>query len=187
MYMAYTNNPKLPRVRMEAVKLLRSGWSSREVARYFGFNQSTIIRWAERAPSDLRMTIPTLSSRPHHHPRKLDREIIKKILDCRGEHGRCAEVIHHLLRKDGCLVSLSSVKRTLRRNGCVNHSPWKKWHTYPARPVPEKPGLLVEIDTVHDGAPEERLYIYTLLDVCSRWAYAEPMEKISTWRSWDVV
>lgn len=60
---------------------------------------------------------------------------------------------------------------------------WKKWHQYPPRPIPEKPGILVEIDTVHDGAPERRLYLYTLLDVYSRWAHAIPSIRINTHQS----
>ena len=40
--------------------------------------------------------------------------------------------------------------------------------------MPEKPGWLVEIDAVHEGIPAERLSAYALIDVCSRWAYAEP-------------
>ncbi|NTW14415.1 MAG: helix-turn-helix domain-containing protein, partial [Candidatus Moranbacteria bacterium] len=42
--MAYTSNPNIPKVRWKAVKMLRSGKSSREVARYFGYDQSTILR-----------------------------------------------------------------------------------------------------------------------------------------------
>jgi len=187
MYMAYTNNPRLPKVRMDAVRLLRLGWSTREVARYFGFNQSTILRWSKRAPRNWPRSIPTLSSRPHHHPKELSQDMVFRILDYRNKYKRCAEVLHHLLIKDGYQVSLSSVKRTLKRNGCINRSPWKKWHTYPERPMPEKPGILVQIDTVFDGEPKDRLYIYTLIDVCSRWAYADATERISTWRSWDVL
>ena len=37
MYMPYTNNPNLPRVRMEAVELVQQGKSVRETARHFGF------------------------------------------------------------------------------------------------------------------------------------------------------
>ncbi len=98
----------------------------------------------------------------------------------RQRYRRCAEVLQYLLAKDGIDVSLSSVKRTLTREGLTYPSPWKKWHQYPPRPVPEKPGNLVEIDTIHDGAPQERLYVYTLLDVCSRWAYAVPVVHITT-------
>lgn len=183
--MAYTNNPKMPRVRMEAVKLLKQGWSTRKVARHTGFSQSAISKWSKKVPLNYPRTIPTLSSRPHHHPRQLSSELVSKIIQYREKHRRCAEVIHHFLKKDGISVSLNSVKRTLRRNGMVNHSKWKKWHTYPERPLPEKPGSLVEIDTVFDGEAKDRLYIYTLIDVCSRWAYAEVAERINTWKGWQ--
>ncbi|MBI4991655.1 MAG: transposase family protein [Candidatus Harrisonbacteria bacterium] len=51
----------------------------------------------------------------------------------------------------------------------------------------EKPGILVQIDTIHDGQVGEQLYIYTLLDVCSRWAYALPSLWINTHRSLQFV
>jgi transposase len=72
MYMAYTTNPHLPRLRMKAARLvLDKGWSTRQVARYTGFNQSTIVRWVKKARYTNRRVIPTLSSRPHHHPNQL--------------------------------------------------------------------------------------------------------------------
>jgi transposase InsO family protein len=76
-------------------------------------------------------------------------------------------------------VSLSSVKRVLRRYGCTRYSKWKKWHQYPERPKAEKPGILVQIDTIWDGISADRLYLYTLLDVCSRWGYAWPVQRIA--------
>lgn len=182
--MAYSSNPQLPHVRMEAVRLVRSGWSTVKVARHLGYAQGTISKWMQRAPSDLRArVIPTQSSRPRHHPLELSPDLIRTIIAYRKQHQRCALVLHHLLKKDGYEVSLSSVKRTLQRNELTRFSPWKKWHTYPPRPTPEKPGLLVEIDTIHDGPNEDRLYVYTLLDVCSRWAYAIPSLRINTHRS----
>lgn len=183
MYMAYTTNHHLPKIRADAVRLLRSGWSTRKVARHTGFNQSTIVRWNTRAPEDLRRRIPTLSSKPIHHPRELTDEIVNKILEYRRKYRRCAEVLHYLLKKDGIEISLSSVKRTLKRNGLVYPSKWKKWHKYPPRPIAEKPGMLVQIDTIHIGEIEERLYVYSLLDVFSRWAYALPSLKINTHKS----
>ena len=46
--MAYTKNPHLPRVRMQAAKLvIEKGWSARQVARHTGFNQSTIVKWTQ--------------------------------------------------------------------------------------------------------------------------------------------
>jgi len=183
MYMAYTTNPHLPRVRMEAVKLVRSGWSTRKVALHFGFNQSTIVRWVGRAPHDGRKVIPTESSRPFHHPHELPHELVRKILEYRYKYRRGAEVLQCLMKRDGLVVSLSSVKRTLSRNGCTYPSKWKKWHQYPPRPIAEKPGILVEIDTQWDGLSDNRLYVYTMVDVCSRWAHAVPSLRIGTHQS----
>jgi len=189
MDMSYTTNPHFPRLRLEAARLvLKDGWSTREVARHTGFNQSSIVRWVNYAKlNHVDHTIPTQSSRPHHHPRQLSSDVVHAILEYRQKHRRCAEVLHYLLTKDGYIVSLSSVKRTLKRAGVTRYSKWKRWHRYEPRPMPEKPGLLVEIDTIVDGQFTDRLYIYTLIDVCSRWTYAYPLEKISTHASWAFV
>jgi len=184
MYMAYTTNPKLPKLRMQTAKLvINQGWSTYQAARYTGFNHSTIVRWVQKAKILNSRTIPTISSRPYHHPQELSEEIKDKIIEYRHQYQRCAEVIHHFLLRDGYLVSLSSVKRTLKRNNLVYHSKWKKWHQYPERPIPERPGTLIEIDTIFDGPTDIRMYIYTLIDVFSRWAYALPSIKINTHKS----
>lgn len=190
MAMSYTNNPNLPKVRAEAVKMVRSGQSTRAVARHFGFAQSTIVKWCAKVPEDVYQyrVIRTESSRPRHHPRELADEVIQQILDYRQSTGRGAEFIHFLLRRDGVDVSLSSVKRTLKRHGLTKYSQWKKWHQSVPRPLPELPGLLVEADTIHDGVNDSnRLYIYTLLDVHSRWVYAEPSVRISAQGGVDFV
>lgn len=184
MYMPYTTNPHLPRLRMQAAKLvLEKGWSTRQAARHTGFNQGTIVRWVNRARMLSSLNIPTESSRPHHHPRELSPETISAILEYRSRYQRCAEVLHYLLLKDGIRVSLSSVKRTLKRNHCSRYSRWKKWHQYPERPEASRPGILVQIDTILEGIPRQRLCTYTLIDVCSRWAHAYPTERINGYRS----
>jgi len=183
--MSYSNNPQLPRVRMEAVRLVRSGKSIREASRKFGYSHGAVINWLRRAtelPSNAHL-IPTRSSRPEHHPRALPQKVVSEILALRAERNQCAEILHHRLRVGGYVVSLSSVKRTLHRSCCSRYSPWKKWHHYPPRPMPEAPGMLVELDTVHDGPSGGQLYLYTMLDVCSRWAYATPSLRINTHRS----
>lgn len=179
--MPYTTNPHLPRVRMQAVLLLRKGWSTRKVAKHFGFNQSTIVRWNKRASDDGRNTIPTLSSRPTTHPRKLDWHVVQRIIQLRIKtNGRCSEVIHKMLSNEGIRISLRSVKRTLLRNGLTRkRSPWKKYHLSGERPKAIQPGDLVEVDTIHLMKDEKRrIYIYTLIDVYSRWAYAYATKKL---------
>ena len=168
---------------MEAVQKVRSGWSIRKTARHFGVHPSTVLKWMRRAPSHGKSNIPTRSSRPYSHPKTISAELESLIVEYRHLFKRDAFFIHHLLKESGVTVSLSTVKRTLKRNLLTYPSPWKKWHTYPPRPLPEKPGILVEIDTIHVGASEERLYLYTLIDVCSRWAHAVPVLHINTHRS----
>ncbi len=189
MDMSYSKNPNLPKVRAEAVKMVRAGCSTRTVARHFGFSQSAIVKWCAKVPEHTYnyRVIPTESSRPRHHPKELSDEVVESILEYRRTTRRGAEFIHFLLERDGVAVSLSSVKRTLKRNGLTKYSKWKKWHIYPPRPVPASPGDLVEVDTIFDGAPDRRLYIYTSLDVCSRWAHAQPVKRISTHASLSFV
>jgi transposase InsO family protein len=169
---------------MQAAKLvINQGWSTRQVARYTGFNHSTIVRWAGKARMLSGLRIETESSRPINSPLALSPEIVGAILEHRKKYHRCAEVIHHQLNKDGISVSLSSVKRTLKRNGLTYPSKWKKWHTYPPRPIPEKPGILVEIDSMWEGLTSERLCLYALIDVNSRWGFARPSRQINSWQS----
>lgn len=128
--MAYTANPKLPRLRMRAVTMVRRGASTHEVARYFGYNQSTVARWVQRANKELLIgseNLPTLSSRPKSHPRALTPEVVAAIVTERLKHRRCAEVTTDSLREKGMAVSLSSVKRTLARQELLrSRSKWKR-------------------------------------------------------------
>lgn len=175
MYMAYTTNPHIPKVRMKTVLLVRHGWSIRKAARYVGVHPSTVMRWVRRAPRDGRSVIPTMSSRPRHHPAALSWEIVMTIRTKRLARRRCAEVIHQELLNDGRQVSLSSVKRTLQREGLLrSRSPWKRWHAPQPRPMAANAGDLVQLDTIHvQPLGEPRFYVYTLIDVASRWAFAK--------------
>lgn len=179
--MAYTKNPYLPRVRRDAADLVRRGWGVRKVARYVGVSPGTVSKWVKRAREIGHRPIPTLSSRPASHPKQLSKEMVLKICDTRREIKRSAEVVHQELVNKGVSVSLSSVKRTLDRMGFLKkRSPWKRYHPSMLRPDVEKQGDLVQVDTVHLGAPEGRVYVFTLLDVYSRWAYARSYPHANT-------
>lgn len=186
MHMAYTINPYLPRVRMQAVRLVKhQNWSVRQAARYMGVAPSTISRWIKKDHWWGWRPIPTLSSRPCYHPRTLKPGIVEVIAKQRKKHQRCAQVVHQELLNQGIKISLSSVKRTLERRGLLRkRSPWKKWHWSLSRPKVEKAGDLVQIDTIHVGpADKQRFYIYTLIDVASRWSFATASERINTHQS----
>lgn len=173
----------MPRIRKEAAQLLvRKKWSTRKVARHFGFSQSVIVKWFAKSKIYGHNPIPTLSSRPKQHPKQLSDELVWKIFGQRIKNKRCAEVVHQELINQGIKVSLSSVKRTLDRTGLLKKkSPWKRFHPHVDRPYPLKTGDLVEMDTIHLMVDEKkRIYVFTLIDVYSRWVYAKAYEKMSS-------
>src|SRR3989338_23761 len=183
--MAYTTNPKMPKLRARAVKMVRSGKSVSEVARYFGYTKGAVSKWCHKVPSFGVHEIPTKSSRPHHHPNELPSKIVDSIVAYKIKYKRCSEVIHQHLKNDGIFVSLNSVKRKLDDAGLIKkRSPWKRLHLSIERPLPINPGDLVIVDTIHLMVSEKkRIYVYTLIDVCSRWCYAWAVERISNKKS----
>lgn len=184
--MAYTTNPHLPKVRRDAVNLVKyRGWSIRKVAKHTGYNPSTISRWCKHPSGTGWHIIPTESSRPKRSPKALERKIVEAIINKRVSNRRCGEVIYQELKREGIVVSLSSVQRTLDRCHLLKkRSPWKRPHDNTKRPEVTHSGALIQVDTVHIILPDgTRLYIYTLIDVYSRWTYAEATERISAHRS----
>lgn len=176
----YTLNPNLPKVRGQAVELVRRGQSVREVARHFGFSHSAVVKWVAKSKQRGYGSIPTASSRPKTNPQALDRTMVEKIIKKRMERRRCGQVVHQELLRDGVKVSLSSVQRTLERCHLLKkRSPWKRPHDATPRPEALFAGALVQLDTIHIMAPDgSRIYVYTLIDLFSRWAYAEVVERI---------
>ena len=153
----------------------------RKVARHVGVSPGTISKWVKRAGEIGYRPIPTQSSRPKRHPKQLSKELVWKIYHKRMLTRRTAEVVHQELVNEGIAVSLSSVKRTLDRMGLLKkRSPWKRYHPPIQRPDVEKQGDLVQVDTIHLVRPEGRVYVFTLLDVYSRWAYARAYPKANT-------
>ena len=186
----YTTNPHLPKVRRDAVNLVKyRHWSMRKVALRFGVEPSTISRWCGKDLTGGWRLIPTESSRPHISPNALSKETVNAIIQKRIGRRRCGQHIHHELVKEGIAVSLPSVQRTLDRLGFLKkRSPWKRPHDYTERPEAVSPGKLLEADTVHIMLPDgSRLYVYTLIDLFSRWAHAEVVTKISAARSFQFI
>lgn len=180
----------MPRLRAKAVEMVRSGKKVREVARYFGYSPGTITKWCKRAPMPGVWRIETLSSRPNSHPKDTPKKLVRRALELRQETGgRCAEVVHKHMELEGVKISLSTVKRILDRAGATKkRSPWKRRHCSVKRPKALYQGDLVQIDTIHIMQSEKtRIYVYTLLDVHSRWAHALASERINTHRTLDFV
>jgi transposase InsO family protein len=181
----YTLNPQMPKLRARAVNLVLSGKSVSEVARYFGYHKSAVSKWCKKVPSGGARLIPTESSRPHHHPKELAEDIVEKIIHYREKYNRCSEVVHQHLLNDGIKVSLNSVRRKIDQAGLMKkRSPWKRLHLSIHRPEASKPGDLVMVDTIHlMESKYKRIYVYTLIDVYSRWTYAWATDRINTRKS----
>ena len=187
--MAYTSNPYVGKARRLAVNdVLYGRCSITEAACKYGVTRSTIWRWMKKAPRDHRVLIQTLPSRPRHHPNQLKPEVVMRIIQLRRELKRCAVIIHAQLRREGVQVSLSSVKRTLKRHNLTRKKKQATCYTSLPRPLADAPGVLVQVDTIHFINPDKsRFYIYAVIDTYSRLAYAEYHPRLSQATSHSVI
>ncbi|HUD06569.1 MAG TPA: integrase core domain-containing protein [Candidatus Saccharimonadales bacterium] len=204
--MSYSNNPLLPKARADALRLvIEQDLPLTIAARKSGIHRSTLWRWKRKwldinqnvqlsnsnrptrqagkwRLSACKWSIPTLSCRPHHSPGALPSWIVERIVYWRGKHNRCAGVVHAHCLREGTKVSLASVKRVLKRLKLLRPvSKWKRYRQHVHRPLANAPGELIQTDTVHlvDVGAGRRVYLYTLIDIYSRWSYVEYHESIS--------
>ncbi len=198
--MAYSINPNIPKARAIAMKLLvEEGLPLQTVANKCGVHRTTIWRWKckwdklncnvqfvnynrpsvpvgkKNRLTSCKWSIRTESARPLAHPNAITSDVVRLILETRDRLNRCAEVVwHHVRNILGVVVSLSSVRRILRRHHYFDgaRKPRVK-RTNPRRPFLTRPGELVQTDTIHhvDQASGRRLYYYTVIDLYSRMAY----------------
>lgn len=182
--MAYTSNPHIGKTRRKAVRDVRNGSPVAAVARWYGVHRSTVHRWMKRAPKDHRVFIETRSSAPKTHPYALSQAVVDRIIQVRLDHNRCAPVIHAQMKDEGIVVSLSSVERTLRRQGLTRkgkrRASFYQAQTHLKRPPSDAPGALVQVDTIHlTRSDNSRYYVFTVLDTYSRMAYAYYSPKLN--------
>ena len=198
--MAYSINPNLPKARATAMQLLiRDELPVSVVANKCGIHRSTIWRWKRkwevlnqdfqmdnpnrptraysRTNHLLRCTwrIPTTSSVPHTSPHAIPEQVVARVLEVRAVLQRCAEVVwHHVVTVLSIPVSLSSVRRILKRNHCFDGARKKRVRSdNPERPWAKAPGDLIQTDTIHhvDPMSGRKLYYYTVIDLYSRMTY----------------
>lgn len=205
--MAYSTNPNLPKARAAALRLLvEAGLPASTVALRTGVHRSTIWRWKRKwqilnkdwqldnpnRPSRpvgasklarLSWNIETISSKPHGHAWAIAEDIVRTVLRTREKLRRCAEVVwHYLTTVLSIEVSLSSVRRILRRHHCFDGARKPRVRPdNPKRPHPTQPGELVQTDTIHhvDIKSGRRLYYYTVIDLYTRMTYVILVPKLS--------
>lgn len=187
--MPYTSNPYIGKVRRLAVNDVRLGrLTQAQAARKYGVTRSAVCKWVKKASPDHREFIETKPSRPRSHPNQLDPSVVNRIIELRIRLKRCAPVIHAHLRKEGIKVSLSSVARVFRRYGLTAKKKRAKWMIKVPRPTSDRPGVLVQADTIHIVKKDySRFFIYTVLDTFTRLGYAEYRRRITQETSISVV
>jgi transposase InsO family protein len=204
--MAYSTNPNLPKARATALRLLlMERMPLGVVANHCGVHRTTIWRWLHKwkqinafrqLTNDNRpmrpvgqerlrtcvWTIPTTSAAPHTHAHAIPEHIVDQVLAVRRELQRCAEIVwHHLVTVLGVQVSLSSVRRILKRAGVAVGRKKRVRPDNPHRPHATTPGELVETDTIHhvDPTSGKRLYYYTVIDLFTRMTHVTLAPKLS--------
>jgi transposase InsO family protein len=204
--MAYSTNPNLPRARATALRLLVvDQLPLLVVARKCGVHRSTIWRWKRkwqqlnehwqkdnpnrptRVVGQSRLlryswNVATVLSRPRTNPAAVSDEIVKQVLAVRAKLQRCSEAVWHYLTTvlEVC-VSLSSVRRILRRHHCFDGARKPRVRRdNPRRPHPTRPGELVQTDTIHHVDPKtgRRLYYYAVVDLFTRLAHVTVAPRI---------
>ena len=170
------------------------------IADRFGVHRSTIWRWYQKwkkINNHIELTnavrrqylgispykyeickwiIESESSSPKH-PHMLAENLIQLVLDMRDQLKRCAEIVWHYINNSlGISISLSSVRRILKRHHRMAKPKYHRNKRYKGIPRPRvlAPGDLVEIDTIHLFNPisKQKRYIYTVIDLYTRMAYA---------------
>ena len=157
----------------------------------YGVHRTTIWRWIKKA-KDLKLNgntfIWTLPSIPKHHPNETRPEIVKGIIDLRLKIHRCAPIIQAYLKREGVNIGISTVGKILRKHKLTRkRKQLKDYKPFP-RPISDSLGSFVEMDTIHIVRSDyRRVYVYTVIDVYSRLAYAEYRKHISSSTSFEVV
>ena len=135
--------------------------------------------------------IESESSSPKH-PHMLGEDLVQLVLDVRDQIKRCAEVVWHHINKILCInISLSSVRRILKRHHRMVKLKYHRNRRYKSIPRPRilGPGDLVEIDTIHLFNPisKQKRYMYTVIDLYTRMAYARVYEDLKPGHSIDTI
>lgn len=214
--MSYCTGKNIEIARGKAVKMLvLEKKPVGAVADRFGVHRSNIWRWYQKwkkinnhiqlnnlvrrqylgvSPYKYEICKWRIGSEPSapKHPHRLSSELVELVLNVRDQIRRCAEVVWHYINVNLCIkISLSSVRRILKRHSRLEKYRKHKNKPYKgiSRPKILSPGDLVEIDTIHLFNPigKQKRYIYTIVDLYSRMAYARAYKELKPIHSLDTI
>ena len=178
------------RFKLQVLDLYRRTENVSLVVSHYGISRATLYRWrGQFNPRDLR-TLENRSTRPHRtRAPRWDREVQEAVRSNRELYGWGKEKLAVLLRRQGLESSVSTVGRILRflkSKGRLQEpirNPYqrqyaRKMRQYAQRKpkgvVVERPGDLVQLDTLHLARHlSERRFQFTARDCVSRWDVIE--------------
>lgn len=171
----------MPRIRRDAARLFHKGWSARKIGRYLGYHHTAVMKWVKRSRIVGDVPILTQDSSPKNVRKPTAKNVENRICRMRIETKRCAQAIHEQLKREGVRIEKCTVHRILSRARLLKkRSPYHRYHPHVERPKAQKPGDLVEMDSIHLMISEKkRIYVLVLIDTYSRWAYAKCFLKMN--------
>lgn len=115
------------------------------LCRRFGISRKTGYKWRRRFEDQgTIVSLEDRSRRPHHSPRRVDDELIRRIQELRAPDGWGARKIAYLLWEEGVEVSVATVHRTLLRRKMVSRL--DKHAPAPERFERPEPNDLLQVD-----------------------------------------
>jgi len=163
---------KIWRVRKQAVGLLKQGKSQRQVARYLGYNQSTVSRWQRKWFLFGERSYHNFSNRPKTaHPRTTLWEHQLLVRSLRKETGMCHQrLVLEIKRKYDVYLNPYTIYRILKRNDLIRSKKrYQRKERQPKMPLPSFAGALVQVDTKF--LARGKRYQYVFCDVATRYAF----------------
>ena len=148
-------------------------------ARHFGIGRATMHRWFERYRTRGLLGLNEESRRPKRLRKPTTPpEVTARIVSLRREHPAWSKhKLHVLLKREGVMVSASTIGRILKRRGMIAKKISEKRRRaalHPRARFPHgmrisSPGDMVQMDTKHIMLPGgKRLYQFTAIDVLSK-------------------
>lgn len=157
-----------------------------EVARTYGVHRSWIYKLLKRYKEEGESAFEPHSRRPHTSPRAISKDTVAAILTLRAKlteagHDAGPETIAYHLSQQGITVSVTTVWRTLDREGLITPEPKKRPKSSWIRFEADQPNECWQTDFTHcplaDGSDVE---VLTFLDDHSRYALSVTAHRVVT-------
>ncbi len=156
-------------LRMEAVIRRLKGERVSNLSREFGIQPKTIHKWMARFREEGARGLFDRSTRPHHSPNQISKEIEGRIIELRIEYGWGGQNLRDLMAREGIIVSASTVDRVIVRNGLIREE--NRQQPALRRFQREQPNQLWQMDFKGEyRLPDGRCTPLSIIDDCSRFS-----------------